>query len=377
MAKKPHTNPFKPTAGAEPPVLVGRQQVIDDFMDGLDEGVGAPGRLMRITGPRGSGKTVLMTEIGDIAKKRNWVVVRESARGNLVGHIISKLASSMPSANASADADFGILKLHAGINENRDIPIDLENVLNSASKKIGKDGLLITIDEVQNAARPDMEEIANAVQFLIQGKKDIALVFAGITTGVADLINDEGLTFLRRAKPEELAPIPTEDVMSAFLKSFQETGLTINEPELRAAAEVTHGYAFLIQLIGYYIWRNCRRHLNESNVVTTEDVKDGIELANSEHICMNMMPALRKLTERPIRYLIAMAEDDGPSATGDVAKRMGQSAQSLSSARQKLISEQVIEGEVRGYVDFSIPYMRECIRDNAESLLAKFNKEGD
>ena len=72
-----------------------------------------------------------------------------------------------------------------------------------------------------------------------------------------------------------------------------------------------------------------------------------------------------------------MAEDDGPSATGDVAKRMGQSAQSLSSARQKLISEQVIEGEVRGYVDFSIPYMREYIRDNAESLLAKFNKEGD
>lgn len=106
-------------------------------------------------------------------------------------------------------------------------------------------------------------------------------------------------------------------------------------------------------------------------------MKDGIELANSEHIRMNMMPALRKLTERPIRYLIAMAEDDGPSATGDVAKRMGQSAQSLGSARQKLISEQVIEGEVRGYVDFSIPYMREYIRDNAESLLAKFNKEGD
>ena len=46
-------NPFKPTAGAEPPVLIGRDKVIDDFSDGLDEGVGAPARLMRITGPRG------------------------------------------------------------------------------------------------------------------------------------------------------------------------------------------------------------------------------------------------------------------------------------------------------------------------------------
>ena len=49
-------NPFRPTAGAEPPVLIGRDKVIRDFSNGLREGVGAPARLMRITGPRGSGK---------------------------------------------------------------------------------------------------------------------------------------------------------------------------------------------------------------------------------------------------------------------------------------------------------------------------------
>ena len=38
---------FKPTAGAEPPVLVGRDKVQDDFTEGLTEGPGAPGRLMR------------------------------------------------------------------------------------------------------------------------------------------------------------------------------------------------------------------------------------------------------------------------------------------------------------------------------------------
>lgn len=38
-------NPFKPTAGAEPPVLAGRDTVLEDFTDGLAEGPGARGRV--------------------------------------------------------------------------------------------------------------------------------------------------------------------------------------------------------------------------------------------------------------------------------------------------------------------------------------------
>ena len=46
-------NPFKPTAGKRPPILIGRESVIEDFEEGLDNGAGAPGRLMLITGNRG------------------------------------------------------------------------------------------------------------------------------------------------------------------------------------------------------------------------------------------------------------------------------------------------------------------------------------
>lgn len=373
MPKKNPTNPFKPTAGAEPPVLVGRKQVIDDFIDGLDEGVGAPGRLMRISGPRGSGKTVIMSELGAIAQKRNWLVVRESARKNLIDHIVSKLASKSPSANASADADFGFFKVHAGINDRQNIPIDLESVLSSACKKIGKKGLLITIDEVQNADRDDIIEIASAVQFLIQDKKDIAFVFAGITTGVMDIINDEGMTFLRRAKAEELEPLRTDEVETALKKPFEDTGMKINSSELTVAAEATSGYAFLVQLVGYHIWRECRRHAEESNIVSSADVERGVKAAKKMHANMVMVPILSKLTERPMRFLVAMAEDNGPSATNDIAERMGKTNSSNSSCRAQLISEQVIEPAGRGYVNFSIPHMREYIRDNRDDLLSKFD----
>ena len=45
-------NPFKPTAGMNPPELIGRDAVLDDFAEALENGPGAPDRLMRISRPR-------------------------------------------------------------------------------------------------------------------------------------------------------------------------------------------------------------------------------------------------------------------------------------------------------------------------------------
>lgn len=60
-------NPFKPGAGRTPPVLIGREKDIEDFAAGIDKGPGASSRLMLISGPRGVGKTVLLTEFANAA----------------------------------------------------------------------------------------------------------------------------------------------------------------------------------------------------------------------------------------------------------------------------------------------------------------------
>ena len=56
-------NPFKPTAGATPPLLIGREDILEEFEDSILEGPGAPLRLMRFTGARGVGKTVMFTQV--------------------------------------------------------------------------------------------------------------------------------------------------------------------------------------------------------------------------------------------------------------------------------------------------------------------------
>lgn len=72
-------NPFKPTAGMNPPELIGRDMVLGDFRDALDNGPGAPDRLMRISGVRGVGKTVLLNALGDVARSRGFQVVDVAA----------------------------------------------------------------------------------------------------------------------------------------------------------------------------------------------------------------------------------------------------------------------------------------------------------
>ncbi|MFR2031844.1 MAG: ATP-binding protein, partial [Collinsella sp.] len=89
-------NPFKPTAGKRPPILIGRESVVEDFEEGLDNGAGAPGRLMLITGNRGCGKTVLLRELQRLASERGWAVVSDSASLGLCDRLAEALRSNKP-----------------------------------------------------------------------------------------------------------------------------------------------------------------------------------------------------------------------------------------------------------------------------------------
>lgn len=373
MAKVRVTNPFKPTAGAEPPVLAGREKVIRDFSDGLAEGPGAPGRLMRISGPRGSGKTVLLTELGEIAKDEGWLVVDETARKGLVSAVVDRLAGSAPDASVCADIDLGFVKARAGVST-RECGTDLRSALAAAIARPGRKGVLVTVDEVQDADRDDMTKIAHAVQHMIREGRDVAFVFAGLTTGVADFVNGQAMTFLRRAKAEQLNAIPDDEVAHALKEPFAGTGMYLSDEALEAAVRAADGYAYLVQLVGYNVWRAARRHFAETPAVSMEDVADGVDMALANYDEAVIEPALAMLSERAMRYLVEMAKRDGDAATGDIAKSIGVPATSLSSARRTLIARQVIEpAGRRGYVRFSVPKMREYVSAHADDLLSRYD----
>ena len=58
---RPMKNPFTPGFGNSPPVLAGRDDILAEFADAIDNGPGALGRATLYTGARGTGKTVMLT----------------------------------------------------------------------------------------------------------------------------------------------------------------------------------------------------------------------------------------------------------------------------------------------------------------------------
>lgn len=365
-------NPFKPTAGAEPPALIGRERVIEDFRDGIEEGVGAPARLMRITGPRGSGKTALLTELGDVARSYGWRVVDVTATGSVAQAIQHELARTTDDIAVHLEANLGVIK--AGVSKNMDVPETLRDALTRvASRETERDaGLLVTVDEIQDADPDDVRVVATAVQHLIRERKNIAFAFAGLTTGVLDLINGKALTFLQRAKAEELASIPLDEVSSSMSSTVARAGLALDGEALELTAEATKGYAYLIQLVGYRVFANARRHASEGTAVSVADARKGIGQAYDEFEGSVLDVALAPLPRRAIEYLVAMAAFEGNVSTKQIAHKLNLPATSLTSTRRELIKAQVIDAPSRGVVRFSIPLLREYLLKSSEQILARY-----
>ena len=73
-------------------------------------------------------------------------------------------------------------------------------------------------------------------------------------------------------------------------------------------------------------------------------------------------PALRGLSPRKREYLRAMLEDEGPSAVGDIARRMGIDPRNQSTYRERLIEDDLIRPAGRGFVEYALPYLDEALR---------------
>lgn len=371
-------NPFKPTAGSEPPVLVGRKQYIEDFQFAIDDGSGAPGRLSFITGARGVGKTVMLNALSDIARNLQWKVVNATAAGDFLQEIIKLLhtgqkthITSYTLPSVAIESSLPGMKANIGLGGmqfehsqgSTDLRQTIGHVLDSMDES--RQGVLITLDEVgEGTPLPQLRSFATAIQHLIEEKRNIAVIFAGVPHMVDDVVNDSVLTFLRRAERYQLQDVPIEDVWEAFEKTLSAGGKNASYDVLNKLARATHGYPFMIQLVGYWTWRQSVVN-GHDDFISLEDCESGIARAKDKLGNLVNAPAVAHLSAIARDYLLAMAMDEGPSNTGDIAKRLGKSPQYANVYRNRLIREDYIIATDYGKVDFKMPYLREFLQSHA------------
>ncbi|MFV0433959.1 MAG: ATP-binding protein [Leucobacter sp.] len=358
-------NPFRPTAGAEPPQLIGRTGLLDEFIYGLGIRSGAPGLLTIFTGARGIGKTVMLGEAESAARARGWVVVSETATRGFLGRIGETMRRW---ADEIGDGPTGrrITGISAaGFSITTQLPPEQQ----SGWRQLGEQllglldargtGLVITLDEIHGADRDELAQLAASVQHFIRDGLPIALVFAGLPAAVSDLLNEGVATFLRRADRIDLHAAAIDEVELSYRHTFASLRHPLDPALIRTAAESTGGYPFLIQLVGYHVWQVAEA---SDAPLAQVDIEVALAAAHRRNNRVVIAAALSTASPKEIDFLTAMSEDDGPTSTADIGQRLGDRKNTIGNYRSRLIDAGLIQPVGHGLVDFALPGLREHFR---------------
>lgn len=363
-------NPFRPTFGASPLVWAGRATVLSDFERAILGSVGNPDRSILISGSRGIGKTVLLTELEDIASRHGWIVLRASAREQITESLIQ---SAIPEAinrlsppqrrQITGVSVAGIGSVRTEV-ESHDPAPRLTTQLRELISHLRSTGVLITIDEVQDASPDDLTQVAVAYQDLVRDDLPVAVAMAGLTHGINTLLDLPGTTFLRRARHYELGPLTLEDANVALADTARDGGRAFDDSQ--RAAEFSKGYPYLVQLVGYLSWEAADELGLES--IDAHAVSAAIPLTLERLGVQVLQPALRDLPPRQMEYLRAMAEIEDETglseiSTSALAESLGRPATSLSDIRARLIERDLITSAGWGLIEFAQPYLGQYLLD--------------
>lgn len=359
-------NPFRPSAGATPPEIVGRAGLLDEFQYGLRLGSGAPGLLTIFTGARGIGKTVMLGAAHDAARQEGWAVIAETATEGFMGRIgeamrtlTEELGSGPQNRRITAigAAGFSITTQLAPERQVawRRLGEELLQLLNDRNT-----GLIITVDEIHAADRNELAQLAASVQHFIQDRLPIGLVFAGLPAAVSDLLNEGVATFLRRADKIDLHAAGIRDVERSFTSIFAAAGFDIPPHLVQEAASSTGGYPFLIQLVGYFLWREAE---NNNGAVTAAEADRAVQAAHRRNARTVIEAALSTASGKDLDFLRAMAQDDGPSIAGDIGQRLKAKTNLIANYRSRLLAAGLVEPAGHGKIDFAIPGLRQYLRN--------------
>ncbi|MDR3036994.1 MAG: ATP-binding protein [Coriobacteriales bacterium] len=361
-------NPFNPQFGKRPQQFVGRDAIINDFVQGLND-TNDPNRNTILTGIRGSGKTAILSDISALLDDKKTLVVDVTARDGMLLAILDEMrAKGKPWLIDWADGftgfNVGVLGFSLGVSKdgNQDahgFRYYLTEMLQELRKK--KVATVFLIDEVHNKTQ-EMQEFATAYQHVVREGYNVALLMAGLPSSVHDVLNDRVLTFLRRAHRVLLESIDPRIIAAAFEAAFERSDKKASKETLRMAAEATKGYPYLFQLVGFYLWKA------EGDAVKEADVERALEVAKVE-LFRNIHDIIyQELSEVDRSFLFAMAVDEDESGFGEIRERMGVEKGYASKYRQRLLDAGVVRRGAYGKLRFTPPYMREYLLQRLDDL---------
>jgi hypothetical protein len=235
----------------------------------------------------------------------------------------------------------------------------LFEVMGESARDLGI-GVLILIDELQEANTEELVAINTALHHLGQGEEPLPLMLVGAglpslpaqladATSYAERLYDyRPVGLLDRSAAIDALTIPT-----------RARGVEWDGTALELAADVAGGYPYFLQSIGKHVWDNA-----VGTPISVDDVEMGMRDARREVDDGLYRSRWERATPAQRDLLRALADlaGDGAATVSALASRMQKSrASDLSVARNELIKKGLVYAPERGMLAFTVPGMHEFI----------------
>jgi hypothetical protein len=359
-------NPFTPSFGRVPPILAGRRALVSELEHALVSSPNDPILVSLFSGPRGVGKTVLLSYLANKAEATGWISVNVTARPGMLEDIFERTVDAanefVERSSKARITSVTVPALFSATWEYRDTASgNWRTRMNRVLDVLDQNsvGLLFTIDEV-DATLDELVDFSATFQHFIREGRKVALFMAGLPINVSALLSDKSVSFLRRASQHALGRIEDDDIAHAFRETVEEFGKTITDDALELAVSEIGGFAYMMQLVGFRTWAQAEA----STSIDVSHVRAATGLAKQDFINGVVKKTLQELSDGDIAFLEAMLPDEGePSLVSDVAERMGKTANYARVYRTRLAEQGVIAATRRNTVEFDMPLLREYLSE--------------
>lgn len=201
-------NPYEISFGRIPTHSINRFLIVDHIIEIL-EADPVEEQAFKLTGIRGTGKTVTMTAIERRMRENDqWIVVGLRSNSNIMEDLVANLYNRDSFLTDFINAELNLSKFGIGLNISSKNPVaSLDYALKRILLEVKKRGkkVLVTIDEARKTDA--MVDFIQEFQLLIREDLPIYLIIAGLYEDIEDIENTDGLTFFLRAAAYKMTPL--------------------------------------------------------------------------------------------------------------------------------------------------------------------------
>ena len=332
-------NPFTMSFGLEPKEYISRSlqtsKVIEDFTSDSPSNY-----LYMISGVRGAGKTVLLSNLTNYFEKmKKWIVINVSPDTDILNSIAAYLYSKQSIHSLFADAQIDLSGLGIGVSLKNatpifDITFALEKLLTTLNKKGYK--VLISIDEIVN--NQNVRAFSSVFQLLLRKNLPLFLLMTGLYENINNLQNEKTLTFLYRAPKIYLEPLNAFSIATSY-RSI----LRVDDSTAKEMAKLTNGYAYAYQVLGSLYFN---RKPDEALDDLMPDFERILFRDSYDLIWRSLSPGEKELVHCIYRSATGKTED---------IKALMKNPSTYPVYRSRLINKHLAEGDARGYLRIRLP----------------------